>query len=113
MPQPDRHVFVCLNERPAGGKPSCGGGAGPAVFAALQRHVGQRPELWGKVAITSCGCLGPCFEGPTLVVYPDAVWYVGVAAADAEEIVTEHLMAGRPVARLRHHFGDSNDGDPG
>jgi (2Fe-2S) ferredoxin len=113
MPAPERHVFVCLNERPPGGKPSCGGGNGPAVFAALQRQVGQRPELWGKVAITSCGCLGPCFEGPMLVVYPDAIWYAGVGAADAAEITTEHLIAGRPVARLRYHFDDSEDSEPG
>ena len=108
MPAPERHVFVCVNERPTGGKPSCGGRTGErsasAVFAALQRAVGRRQELWGRVAVTSCGCLGPCFEGPTLVVYPDGVWYAGVSAADAEEIVSEHLVAGRPVERLRYTF---------
>ena len=103
---PPRHVFVCLNERPVGGKPSCGAAGRAELFSALQRAVGARPELWGRVAVTSCGCLGPCFEGPTLVVYPDAVWYAGVGAADAEEIVERHLVGGQPVERLRYQFPD-------
>jgi (2Fe-2S) ferredoxin len=36
-----------------------------------------------------------------VVVYPEAVWYGGVKPADAEEIVAEHLVGGRPVERLR------------
>ncbi len=35
-----------------------------------------------------------------VVVYPDAVWYWGVEPGDVEEIVREHLVAGRPVERL-------------
>ena len=110
MPRPDRHVFVCLNDRPQGaagaGKPSCGARGGPEVYTALQRAVGARPELWGRVAVTSCGCLGPCFEGPNLVVYPDGVWYAAVAPADAEEIVERHLAGGQIVERLRYQFPD-------
>jgi (2Fe-2S) ferredoxin len=104
MSAPKRHVFVCVNARPETGKASCGARGGSALFAALQRAVGARPALWGEVAITGCGCLGPCFEGPNLVVYPDAVWYAGATAEDADEIVREHLVAGHPVARLRYEF---------
>ena len=32
---------------------------------------------------------------------PEAVWYGNVKPEDAEEIVTEHLVGGRPVERLR------------
>lgn len=99
-----RHLFVCQNERPVGGKPSCAARGSTAVLESLQRAVGADPELWGKVAVTPCGCLGPCFEGPMVVVYPEAVWYGGVTAADATEIVTEHLAQGRPVERLRYEW---------
>lgn len=102
MSRPRLHVFVCGNERPAGAKPSCGARGSAALFTALQREIGARPVLWGSVAVTSCGCLGPCFEGPTMVVYPDGVWYAGVQAQDAAEIVQEHLEQGRPVERLRY-----------
>jgi len=36
-----------------------------------------------------------------VVVYPEAVWYGNVHPGDVEEIVSEHLVGGRPVARLR------------
>jgi (2Fe-2S) ferredoxin len=106
MSRPSQHVFVCLNERPVEGRPSCGGRGGGALFSALQREVGARPALWGRVAITGCACLGPCFEGPNVVVYPEGVWYAGVAPTDAAEIVQRHLAEGVPVERLRYRFPD-------
>jgi hypothetical protein len=33
-------------------------------------------------------------------VYPEAVWYGHVTPEDVDEIVTEHLVHGRPVERL-------------
>jgi (2Fe-2S) ferredoxin len=101
MTQPKLHLFVCQNDRPQGGRPSCAARGGAEVLAALQRAVGGDPALWGTVAITPCGCLGPCFEGPALVVYPDAVWYANVTAADVPELVDRHLRGGTPVDRLR------------
>lgn len=107
MTQPALHLFVCQNERPVGGRPSCAARGSAEVLAALQRELGNDPELWGRVAVTPCGCLGPCFEGPIVVVYPDATWYAGVCAADVPEIVAEHVRAGRPVGRLVRGEGDS------
>jgi (2Fe-2S) ferredoxin len=57
--------------------------------------------LAGKVRINKSGCLDQCEHGPVVVVYPGAVWYGSVQPADAAEIVSEHLVAGRPVERLR------------
>jgi (2Fe-2S) ferredoxin len=96
----ERHFFVCENARPAEGRPSCGARGSGRVTAALQEAVGARPELWGRVAVTPAGCLGPCFEGPVVVVYPEGVWYVGVREEDAAEIAETHMVAGRPVTRL-------------
>jgi (2Fe-2S) ferredoxin len=101
MTQPVLHLFVCHNDRPVGGRPSCGTRGAAEILGALQRALGSDPDLWGRVAVTPCGCLGPCFEGPAIVVYPDAVWYVGVTPADVPEIVESHLRGGRPVERLR------------
>ena len=108
MPRPEHHLFVCQNERPVGGKPSCAARGGRELFAALQREVGSRPELWGQVAVTSAGCLGPCFEGPTLVAYPEGHWYCGVKPEDAAEII-EQAAQGKGVARLRYDFDDNDD----
>jgi (2Fe-2S) ferredoxin len=100
MPKIEHHFFVCDNARPSGGKPSCGARGAGEVLSALQEGLGRHPELWGRIAITPSGCLGPCFEGPTIVVYPEAVWYVGVTAADVPEIVEQHMRNGLPVGRL-------------
>jgi (2Fe-2S) ferredoxin len=100
MPKIERHFFVCDNARPAGGKPSCGARGAGEILSALQEGLGRHPELWGRIAVTPAGCLGPCFEGPTIVVYPEAVWYVGVTADDVPEIVERHMRDGVPVERL-------------
>src|SRR2546423_13564984 len=83
MTQPVLHLFVCQNDRPEGGRPSCAARGSGDVLGALQRAVGGDPELWGRVAVTPCGCLGPCFEGPAMVVYPEGIWYGGGAGGGA------------------------------
>ena len=100
MPKIERHFFVCDNARPAGGKPSCRAQGAGEILSALQEGLGRHPELWGHIAVTPSGCLGPCFEGPTIVVYPEAVWYVGVTASDVPEIVERHMSGGAAVERL-------------
>jgi (2Fe-2S) ferredoxin len=52
-------------------------------FSSLQKAAG----LSGKVRINKAGCLDQCEHGPTVVVYPEAVWYGHVQPEDAEEIV--------------------------
>ena len=47
--------------------------------------------------VTPTGCLGPCFDGPNAVVYPEGVWYGALSEADAAGIV-EHLVDGTPHA---------------
>ena len=54
-----------------------------------------------EVRANKSGCLDQCEHGPTVVVYPEAVWYGFVDAADVEEIVTSHIVNGRPVERLQ------------
>ena len=93
-----RHLFVCTNTR-ASGKPACGRGGGAAVVAAVQRLLVER-RAPADILVTPSGCLGPCFDGPSAVVYPeppDGVWYGGLAVDDAPGLV-DHLMAGVPLA---------------
>ena len=47
----------------------------------------------GVARVTPCGCLGPCFDGPNAVVYPDVVWYGALTEADADALV-DHLIDG-------------------
>jgi (2Fe-2S) ferredoxin len=45
------------------------------------------------VLVTPCGCLGPCFDGPNAVVYPDGVWYGDLTPEDVPSLV-DHLIDG-------------------
>ena len=55
----------------------------------------------GKVRINQAGCLDRCELGPTMVIYPEGVWYTYVDQSDIDEIVEEHLKNGRVVERLK------------
>jgi (2Fe-2S) ferredoxin len=103
-----RHVFVCVNRRPEGSRPACGTRGGQELADALRHEVAARPELWGRAAVTACECLGPCFDGPNVVIYPDGVWYAGVRAEDAGEIADSHLAGGCVVERLRYVADDDD-----
>ena len=101
MPPPyQRHVFVCTNERPASDpRGCCKARQSEAVLSEFKRLLKER-GLAGKVRANSSGCLDGCSEGPSVVVYPEGVWYGHVKPEDAAEIV-RHLAGGPPVARLR------------
>lgn len=85
-----RHLFVCTNAV-ASGKPACGRRGGDAVVAAVSRVLLARGATGVKV--TACACLGPCFDGPNAVVYPDGVWYGALGPDDAEALAA-HLVDG-------------------
>jgi (2Fe-2S) ferredoxin len=62
----------------------------------------KQHDLGVRVRINKSGCFDQCGFGPMIVVYPENVWYWGVTPDDADEIVREHLLGGRPVERLRY-----------
>ncbi|MDI7275351.1 MAG: NAD(P)H-dependent oxidoreductase subunit E, partial [Anaerolineae bacterium] len=66
-----------------------------AAFAEALAQLGR-----GGVAMTSTGCHGFCERGPVVVLRPQGVFYQGVRVEDVPEIVSETLLAGRPVERL-------------
>ena len=54
----------------------------------------------GEVLVSGSSCLGPCEQGPTVVVYPEGTWYSKVTEADVATILDEHIKGGKPVAKL-------------
>ena len=101
MPKPARHVFVCTQQRPPGHpRGSCAAQGSTAVLQAFWAEL-QKRQAYEQVAITYSGCLGPCEGGPNVVVYPEAVLYQKVTAADVGEIFEQHLIGGTPVDRLK------------
>lgn len=100
MPKPQRHVFVCTQNRPPNHpRGSCAAKGSTEVLQAFWAELQQR-QAYDQVAITYSGCIGPCESGANVVVYPEGVLYSGVTKADVAEIFTSHLLGGQPVERL-------------
>ena len=95
------HIFMCINERSADDPRGSCTAKGSARLQELFKSEVKRRGLDGQVRANKAGCLDACEHGPTVVVYPDAVWYTYVDRADIDEIVEEHLQHGRIVKRLR------------
>src|SRR5206468_4243189 len=101
MPKPKYHILVCKNTRPPGHpKGSCGEKGAMGVLNQFNFGVMER-NLLGRVIVTPTDCLGPCQLGPTVVVYPDGVWYKSVTESDVAVILDEHIGKGKPVDRLK------------
>lgn len=84
MSHPRAHVFVCVNRRGEGNRPSCGTRGGPELLQLLQRSIIRDEALASDVAVTGTECLGDCFSGPVAVVYPQGSWH---EPADADAIL--------------------------
>jgi len=96
----DHHLFICGNQRP-GGHPRgcCDPGASESLQQAFKKALAER-GLSGRIRANKSGCLDQCEHGPVVVIYPEALWYGGVTAADIPDII-HGLVNGRPVDRLR------------
>lgn len=101
MPNFERHVFVCTNERPDGHPRGCCKAKESEAIRERMKSLASERGLKGRVRVNSAGCLDQCEHGVTVVVYPEAVWYGFVTLADVDEIVESHLVNGMPVERLR------------
>ncbi len=82
----------------------CGGtGCTSSGSVAIQKEFEEQIVAHGlseEVKIVQTGCFGLCALGPVVIVYPDGTFYSRVTAEDVKEIVSEHLLKGRPVERL-------------
>ncbi|HXG20923.1 MAG TPA: CbiX/SirB N-terminal domain-containing protein [Methylomirabilota bacterium] len=87
-----KHLLICVNSE-------CVAQGSAALVASLRQKLKHR-NLDVSVQTTKTSCLRRCGDGPLLVVYPDGVWYRRVCPQDLDEIVDQHLCAGRPVGRL-------------
>lgn len=87
-----KHLLTCVSRE-------CVAQGSAALVAELRQKLKHR-NLDIIMQTTKTSCLRRCGDGPLLVVYPDGVWYRRVQPQDLDEIVEEHLCAGRPVGRL-------------
>ncbi|HEY0057068.1 MAG TPA: (2Fe-2S) ferredoxin domain-containing protein [Pedobacter sp.] len=99
----NKHVFICTNQRPAGARISCGETYGLELVAAFKKLIKDR-GLNTQIRAQRTGCLEACEAGPSVVIYPEGIFYSRVQLSDVEEIVTSHLEHNNPVDRLIMNF---------
>lgn len=101
MKRYERHIFICENIRPVGDPKGCcfdkGGSDVKNLFKQRLKELG----LKSSVRANTSGCLDACEFGVSVVVYPEQIWYGGVTINDVDEIINEHIVAGRLVERLK------------
>lgn len=95
------HVFICTNQREC--NEVCCENAGSSRLRGYAKAKIKEMGLSGPggVRINTAGCLDRCSEGPVMVVYPEETWYTFIDEQDIDEIISEHLVNDRKVARLQ------------
>ena len=95
------HVFICEHKREFDDpKGDCSRKGSSRIREVFKEEIEKR--TLGEIArANKSGCLGTCQFGPSVVVYPEGIWYTVRNEDEAREIVTEHLVNGRVVERLR------------
>ena len=93
------HVFCCVNERSPG---HLRGSCSRRGSVKLRDYMKAKAKALGleRVRINASGCLDRCELGPTMVIYPEGVWYHYESREDVDEILETHLVQGGRVARL-------------
>ena len=101
MAKPQKHVFVCTQGRPPGHpRSSCADKGCGAIYEEFLWTLQQR-NLFNRVQVTATGCMGPCSEGPSVLVYPEGIMYARVQKEDVAAIFAEHLEGDQPLERLQ------------
>ena len=99
-----KHLFICNNKRTEDDpRSSCSARGSDDLLGYAKERIHEL-GLKGKVRVNKAGCLDACAYGPTMVIYPDDVWYSPKTKEDIEEIITEHIQNNRITDRLVIEF---------
>jgi NADH:ubiquinone oxidoreductase subunit F (NADH-binding)/(2Fe-2S) ferredoxin/Pyruvate/2-oxoacid:ferredoxin oxidoreductase delta subunit len=86
------HILIC-------GGTGCKASESNEIKEKLNYYISEF-DLEDEIQVVLTGCFGFCEKGPIVKILPDNTFYVSVLPSDAEEIIKEHILKGRPVQRL-------------
>ena len=98
------HVLVC-------GGTGCKASHSEALYNALKQELEPR-GLTNEIKVVETGCNGFCAAGPIMVIYPGGIFYQRIKVEDVPEIITEHLINGKPLERLMFHDPETEEPIP-
>ena len=90
-PKPDATVRVCST--------GCRALGALDVCDALEAEVAKR-NLADRVRVVRVGCHGLCAGAVAVAIDPKGIFYQGVTAADAAEIIERTVLGGKVIRRL-------------
>ena len=91
-----KHVLICTNT-------DCAARGSVGLVEKLRRLIKDAKQQ-RFIRVTKTSCMGRCGEGPTVVIYPDGIWYREINAEDLPELVDEHLINDRLLSRRVDHM---------
>ena len=86
------HVLCC-------GGTGCTSSGSAQIIERFEQQIKEK-GLDREVKVIRTGCFGLCEAGPVVIIYPEGTFYSRVKVEDVDEIVSEHLLKGRPVQHL-------------
>ena len=99
------HVLVC-------GGTGCTSSGSAQVIERFNEKL-KEYSLDKEIKVIRTGCFGLCEAGPVVIVYPEGTFYSRVKAENVDEIVSEHLLKGRPVQHLIYTDHATHEQDAG
>ena len=86
------HVLVC-------GGTGCTSSGSTKIIDVLESELAKN-GLSEEIKVIKTGCFGLCARGPIMIVYPEGCFYSEVQPEHIPQIVSEHIIKGRPVKEL-------------
>jgi len=82
---PEKHIFVCVNDRQDVSSSACSKVSGFEIFKKLKQEMFSRGlNVW----VTRTGCMGFCNDvGATVAIYPDKKLFTEVKEEDIPKIL--------------------------
>ena|SRR3990167_5183877 len=100
MPPFEKHIFICTKKRDPSDPTGCCALKNSEAICEFFKSELKKRGLNKKMRANASGCLDHCAKGPTVVIYPDGIWYQVPTIEDAKEIIDSHLEKGKKVERL-------------
>jgi (2Fe-2S) ferredoxin len=100
MPAFTHHIFICGNTREPGHKRGSCDHEGQGRLRDAFKKALARAGLSAGVRANHAGCLDQCEHGPTVVIYPQGIWYGHVRPDDAPRIVEATIARGEVLPDL-------------
>ncbi|MBC8353863.1 MAG: (2Fe-2S) ferredoxin domain-containing protein [Planctomycetes bacterium] len=94
------HIFICGNQRSPGHARGCCDADGSEQLRTAFKAEVKRRGLTPLVRANKAGCLDQCELGPTVVIYPQGIWYGNVQLEDVSRIIDETVVGGKVLEDL-------------